>query len=149
MVTALAVLTATVFGTLVGVEFSVVAFTNPMLRSLPAGPSLELRAAGARTGIRVMPLWYSASLLLVAGLAAARWGTPAGGTAVAAAALLIASVILSLALLVPLNNRTATWTADDHPGDWREQHQRWDRLHWARVAIILAAFVLALVAVAV
>lgn len=45
-------------------------------------------------------------------------------------------------------NRTATWTADDHSGDWREQHQRWDRLHWVRVAVILAALVLALVAVA-
>lgn len=147
MLTALAVITATVMGTMVGVEFSVVAFTNPMLRSLPAGPSLELRAAGARTGIRVMPFWYAASLLLVAGLAAAVWGTPAAGAAIAAAALLIVSVILSVALLVPINNRTATWTADDHPSDWREQHQRWDRLHYARVAVILAAFVLTLVAV--
>jgi Domain of unknown function (DUF1772) len=30
--------------------------------------------------------------------------------------------------------------------DWREQHQRWDRWHYARVAIIVAAFVLVLVA---
>jgi len=29
---------------------------------------------------------------------------------------------------------------------WREQHQRRDRLHYARVAIIIAAFVLTLVA---
>jgi hypothetical protein len=43
----------------------------------------------------------------------------------------------------------ATWTADDHPGDWREQQQRWDRLHYAGVAIIVAASVLTLVAASV
>jgi hypothetical protein len=40
----------------------------------------------------------------------------------------------------------ATWTANDHPDDYREQTQRWDRLHYARVAIIIAAFVLTVVA---
>jgi hypothetical protein len=38
------------------------------------------------------------------------------------------------------------WTAGDHPDDWRGQQQRWDRLHNARVAIIVAGFVLTLVA---
>jgi hypothetical protein len=51
-----------------------------------------------------------------------------------------------IALLVPINSRSATWTADRHPADWRVQHQRWDRLHYARMAIIVAAFVLTLVA---
>jgi hypothetical protein len=36
----------------------------------------------------------------------------------------------------------ATWTAEAHPADWREQQQRWDRLHHLRVAIIVTAFVL-------
>ena len=49
---------------------------------------------------------------------------------------------------MPINNRSVTWTADDHPADWREQQQRWDRLHYLRVAILIAAFVLALVAAA-
>jgi hypothetical protein len=71
-----------------------------------------------------MPFWYLGSLILTAGLAA----------------LLAVSVVMSIALLVPINNRSATWTADDHPGDWREQQQRWDRLHYVRVAIIVAAF---------
>ncbi|GID95758.1 anthrone oxygenase family protein [Amorphoplanes digitatis] len=93
-----------------------------------------------------MPYWYIASLILTAGLAAAGWGGPAAGAAIAAAALLAVSVVMSIALLVPINNRSATWTADDHPDDWREQQQRWDRLHYARVAVIVAAFVLTLVA---
>ena len=65
---------------------------------------------------------------------------------VSCAALLVVSVVMSVALLVPIANRSATWTADQHPADWREQQQRWDRLHYLRVAIIIAAFVLALVA---
>ena len=55
-------------------------------------------------------------------------------------------VFVLVTLLVPIANRSATWTADHHPADWREQHQRWDRLHYARVAIIVAGFVLTLVA---
>jgi uncharacterized membrane protein len=143
----LAVLTATVFGTMVGVEFAVSVFVNPIFLRLPAGSSLEARADGARVLGRVMPFWYFASLLLTAALAATSSG-PAAGAAIAAAALLVVSVVLSLTLLVPINNRSATWTADQHPADWREQQQRWDRLNYLRVAIILTALVLTLAAVA-
>ena len=146
MLNALAILTASVTGTLVGVEFCVAVFVNPILLRLPAGPSLEARADGARVLGRVMPFWYSGSLLLTAWLAAVKWGGPAGAAAVAAAALLAVSVAMSITLLVPINSRAVTWTADHHPADWREQQQRWDRLHYARVAIIVAGFVLSLVA---
>ena len=121
-------------------------FVNPILLRLPAGYSLEARADGGRVLGRVMPFWYSGSLLLTAGLAAATWGGPAGDAAVAAAALLAVSVVMSITLLVPINNRSVTWTADHHPADWREQQQRWDRLHYARVAVIVAGFVLTVVA---
>jgi uncharacterized membrane protein len=146
MLTTLAVVTATIVGTMVGVEFAVAVFVNPILLRLPAGHSLEARADGARVLGRVMPFWYFGSLILTAALAGATWGRPAAGPAIAAGALLAVSVVMSIALLVPINNRAASWTADQHPADWREQQQRWDRLHYARVAIIIAAFVLALVA---
>jgi len=147
MLTALSVVTATVVGTMVGVEFAVAVFVNPMLVRLAAGPALEARADGARVLGRVMPFWYVGSLILTAALAAGTWDRPAAGAAaVTAAALLIVSVVMSIALLVPIASRSARWTATDHPADWREQQQRWDRLHYARVAIIIAAFVLTLVA---
>jgi uncharacterized membrane protein len=146
MLSVLAVITATVVGTMVGVEFAVAVFVNPILLRLPVGPALEAQADGARVLGRVMPFWYIGSLVLTAGLAAAAWGRPAAGAAIAAAALLAVSVVMSISLLVPIANRAATWTADDHPGDWREQQQRWDRLHYTRVAIIIGAFVLTLVA---
>lgn len=146
MLNALAVVADTVVGIMVGVEFAVAVFVNPILLRLPAGPSLAARADGGRVLGRVMPFWYFGSLILTAGLAAATWGKPAAGAAIAAAALLAVSIVMSIALLVPINNRSVRWTADDHPDDWREQHQRWDRLHYARVAIIVTAFVLTLVA---
>lgn len=146
MLQALAVVTTTVIGLMVGVEFSVAVFVNRMLLSLAAGPAQQGRAWGGRVLGRVMPFWYFGSLALVAGLAAAGWGKPGAGAAVAAAALLVVSVVLSITLLVPINNRSITWTADHHPADWREQQQRWDRLHYLRVAILIAALVLALVA---
>jgi uncharacterized membrane protein len=146
MLTTLAVITATVVGVMVGVEFAVAVFVNPILLRLPAGSSLEARADGARVLGRVMPFWYFGSLLLTAWLAAVTWGGPAGDAAAAAAALLAVSVVMSITLLVPINSRSATWTGDRHPADWHEQQQRWDRLHYARVAIIVAGFVLTLVA---
>jgi uncharacterized membrane protein len=146
VIVALAVFTATVTGVMVGVEFAVAVFINPILRRLPVGSWIEATAAGGRVLGRVMPFWYIGSLLLTAGLAAATWGGTAGAAAVAAAALLVVSVVMSVTVLVPINNRSITWTADNHPADWREQHQRWDRWHYARVAVIVAAFVLVLVA---
>ena len=44
--------------------------------------------------------------------------------------------------LVPINNRSRTWTAENRPEDWKEQTHRWDRLHYVRVAVIVAAFCL-------
>jgi uncharacterized membrane protein len=146
MTSVLAVATATVVGLMVGVEFAVAFVTNPILLRLPAGASLAARADGARMLGRVMPFWYVGSLILTAALTAATWGTPTAATSLVAALLLAISVVMSVALLVPINNRSATWTAESHPDDWREQQQRWDRLHHARVAIIVASFVLVVAA---
>lgn len=148
MTSVLAVVTATVVGLMVGVEFAVAFVTNPILLRLPAGASLTARADGARRLGRVMPFWYVGSLILTAALAAVTWGTPTATTALVAALLLAVSVIMSIVVLVPINNRSATWTAENHPDDWREQQQRWDRLHYARVAIIVASFVLVVAAAA-
>jgi uncharacterized membrane protein len=146
MLNALAVIAVTVVGIMVGVEFAVAVFVNRMLLRLPAGPAIEARADGGRVLGRVMPFWYFASLILTAGLAAATHGG-AATAAIAASALLAVSVVMSIALLVPINKRSATWTADNHPGDYREQWQRWDLLHYARVAVLIAGFVLTLITV--
>lgn len=137
---ALAVIAATVVGLMVGVELAVALVVNPILLRLPTEAGLAGRAHGARMLGRAMPFWYVGSLVLVVALAASSWGTTASWAALVGAALLAVSVVMSIVLLVPINNRSMTWTPDDRPDDWREQQRRWDGLHSVRVVIIVAAF---------
>ncbi|MGW3010090.1 anthrone oxygenase family protein, partial [Streptomyces sp. NPDC001219] len=95
----------------------------------------------------VMPVWYLTSLILVAVWAIAGWHHHGTGLVVTAGALLILSVIMSILLLVPINNRGKTCTPDNRPADWKQQMNRWDRLHHVRVAVIIAAFTLLVAAV--
>jgi uncharacterized membrane protein len=139
---ALEVATTVIVGLMVGVEFSVAFVVNRILDALP-GDSAQLgRAHGGRMLGALMPFWYIGSLVLSAVWAIAGWHHPGAGLVVIAAALLIVSVIMSLALLVPINNRGKTWTVENRPEDWKEQMNRWDRLHYVRVAILIAAFAL-------
>lgn len=137
----LGILATTTVGIMVGVELAVAVVVNPITLRLPAGPSLSARADGARMLGASMPVWYIVSLVLTSAFAALTWGSASASTA-AIAAVLAVSVIMSVTLLVPINNRTRTWTAEAHPTDWREQVRRWDRLHIVRVAVIVAAFAL-------
>ncbi|MFF1796898.1 anthrone oxygenase family protein, partial [Kitasatospora sp. NPDC058263] len=68
------------------------------------------------------------------------------GLVATAAGLLVLSVVMSVALLVPINSRAAHWTPESAPADWREQLGRWDRLHYLRVAVIVTAFLLLVIA---
>lgn len=138
------VVAVVVVGLMVGVELAVAAVLNPILDRLPTDAGIAGRSHGARVLGRVMPVWYVGSTLLVG--ATALTLPAAAAQAWTAVGLLLASVVLSLVLLVPINNRSATWTPDDVPADWREQRGRWDRLHVVRLGLIVVAFVLAAVA---
>ncbi|MFF2813355.1 anthrone oxygenase family protein [Streptomyces sp. NPDC058000] len=139
---ALKVVTTVVVGLMVGVEFSVAFVMNPIFNALPEDSGQLGRAHGGRMLGAVMPFWYIGSLVLAAVWAVAGWHRPGAGLVVIAAALLILSVIMSLLLLVPINNRGKTWTPENRPADWKQQMNRWDRFHYVRVGIIIAAFAL-------
>lgn len=139
----LAVGAVVVIGLMVGVELSVAFVINPIADRLPDRAGLLARSDGARMLGRLMPFWYIASTLLAVGTALTR---PVPAAAWTAVALLIISVIMSIVLLVPINNRSKDWTPDTAPADWREQVTRWDRWHLARLAGIVVAFVLVAVA---
>ncbi|MGJ3558768.1 anthrone oxygenase family protein [Streptomyces sp. INA 01156] len=142
MLNALQVVTTVVVGVMVGVETSVAFVINPILNALPEDSGVLGRAHGARMLGAVMPVWYITSLVLVAGWAIAGRQYHGTGLVVTAGALLILSVIMSVLLLVPINNRGKTWTPDSQPADWKQQKDRWDRLHHVRVAVIITAFAL-------
>ncbi|RKE22822.1 DUF1772 domain-containing protein [Streptomyces sp. TLI_171] len=139
---ALQVFTTVAVGLLVGVEFCVAFVVNRILNALPDDALVLGRAHGGRMLGALMPFWYIGSLALVVVWAATGWHRPGAGLVVTGGALLLLSVLMSVLLLVPINNRGKTWTAEDRPADWREQHERWDRLHYGRVAVIVAAFAL-------
>ncbi|MFI5896155.1 anthrone oxygenase family protein [Actinoplanes sp. NPDC051513] len=142
----LAVVTVVVVGMMVGVEFAVAVFVNPIFDRLPNNGGLDARSDGARVLGRVMPFWYIGSLVLAAAWAVSAWGD-AGATLIAVgAALLVLSVVMSILLLVPINSRVATWSHSGAPADWKLQMHRWDRFHYVRVAVIVLAFALFAVA---
>ena len=142
MLNALEVFTVVSVGVMVGVEFSVAFVINRILDALPEDSGQLGRAHGGRMLGAVMPVWYISSLVLVAVWAIVGWSDQGTGLVVTAGALLIVSVLMSVLLLVPINNRSKTWTPEDRPADWKEQANRWDRYHYVRVAVLVAAFTL-------
>ncbi|MEU3625458.1 hypothetical protein BS329_22450 [Amycolatopsis coloradensis] len=148
MIEALEVCTIVVVGLMVGVEFSVAFVLNRILNGLPDDSNQLGRAHGGRMLGAVMPFWYIGSLILSAVWAIAGWHEPGAVLVVIAAGLLIVSVVMSILLLVPINDRGKTWTPENRPEDWKEQMNRWDRFHYVRVAVIIAAFALLATALA-
>ncbi|MFC1431566.1 anthrone oxygenase family protein [Streptacidiphilus sp. N1-3] len=148
MLNALEVFTTVVVGVMVGVEFSVLFVINPILNALPEDSAQLGHAHGGRMLGAVMPFWYIGSLVLAGVWAVAGRHHHGTGLVVTAGALLILSVVMSLLLLVPINNRNKTWTPENRPEDWKEQLNRWLRFHYVRVAVIIAAFTLLVTALA-
>ncbi|MFQ6147132.1 anthrone oxygenase family protein [Streptomyces seoulensis] len=148
MLSALEVITTVVVGVMVGVEFAVAFVMNPILNALPEDSGQLGHAHGGRMLGAVMPFWYIGSLVLVAVWSVAGRHHHGTGLVITAGALLLLSVIMSVLLLVPINDRNRTWTPDNRPADWREQMNRWVRYHYLRVAVIIAAFTLLVVALA-
>lgn len=137
-----------VVGVLVGVEFAVAVFLNPVVDRLPDGGGIAARSDAARVLGRVMPFWYAGSIVLSVVWIANEWGSPRMLALVVAATFLVASVLMSVLLLVPINTRVAAWSPAEAPADWKNQVRRWDRLHYVRVGLIGIAFVLLAVAAA-
>src|ERR1044072_149360 len=129
MLNALEVFTTVVVGVVVGGGFSVAFVMNPILNALPEDSSQLGHAHGGRMLGAVMPVWYIGSLVLVAVGAIAGWHHDGAGLVVTAGALLILSVVMSILLLVPINNRNKTWTPESRPADWKQQLNPWERLH--------------------
>ncbi|MEU1010984.1 DUF1772 domain-containing protein [Streptomyces sp. NPDC005890] len=148
MLNVLEVVATVVVGLMVGVEFSVAFVMNRILDALPEDSGQLGHAHGGRMLGALMPCWYIGSLALSSIWAIAGWHHEGAGLVVTAAVLLIISVVMSMLLLVPINNRNRTWTPENRPADWKEQLNRWQRWHYVRVTVIIAAFTLLVSALA-
>lgn len=123
-----------VAGPMVGVEIAVGAFANPIFGGLPDDSFRQARSAASRVLGRVMPFWYILALLLIlaAAVMSMNW------LFFASAGVLGVVVLMTVMVMVPINNRIGRWT---NTAD-RDLARRWDRLHWLRIVLLLAMVVL-------
>ena len=89
----------------------------------------------------LLPLSLLSALITLAllwpGRSTAFWWTAAGFL------LMVAALVVTLAVEVPIDNRIETWTAATLPADWRSIQSRWELWHTIRTFGSIAAVVAA------
>ena len=149
MITALNVVTTVCIGLLIGTEFSVSVFINPVLRRLDeAAQARAVRMFAKRLGT-AMPFWYAASLLLLIAEAIVHRHEPVEVLLITASAIWAVVIIVTILVLVPINNKMMQLPSDAFPADAQRQHQKWEMLHRLRVVALTAAMICWLVAIGV
>ncbi len=128
----------TIFSTLlmVGVELAVSLFINPVIWKRD-DQAMATELAGSLG--RVMPFWYGSCLLLLAAEAFVRRHEAGETELMCAAVLWLFTIIYTIAVLVPINNRIAASTHTTPSFDWKRQHKRWDTLHRWRIGLLVIA----------
>jgi hypothetical protein len=140
------VVTVTVTGMMAGNELAVAAFVHPQLRRLSDLAHAHAAASIARSLGKAMPLWYALALILISGAAYEHRPISNGpGLLILSAALLWAvTIVFSIAMLVPINNRIAKMKPDQPYNGWLQDRALWDRLHQIRVVLLTTALLLLL-----
>jgi|SRR5579871_768358 len=133
-------------GLLIGTEFAVSAFINPIVWKLDdRAQATAIHLFAERLGT-AMPFWYAVSLLLLGLETLLRHHEPGFVLLIAASIIWAIVILLTLLFLVPINNRMARLTPDSFPEGARREHKKWDTLHRLRVAALIVAFVCFLLA---
>jgi len=128
-------------GLLIGAEFAVSAFINPVVWKLDhAAQATAFRLFGRRLG-SAMPVWYIASLLLLLAETVTRRHESLALLLGIATALWGAAIALSLLSLVPINNRMVRMDADGFTESAQRELRKWDALHRVRVALLAVAMI--------
>jgi uncharacterized membrane protein len=146
MTIAFDVITTAVAGMMVGNEFAVAAFVHPQLRRLDDRAHAQIAAPLAGSLGKTMPLWYGLAFALILGAAFEHRPVSSGpGLLLAsAAALWAATILFTVTLLVPINNRIAKMNPEQPHEGWLRDRARWDQLHRIRVALLTVALLLLL-----
>jgi hypothetical protein len=50
---------------------------------------------------------------------------------------------------VPINHRTARWTPETLPNDWKIRERLWDAYHWIRTFWLVVEFILLVISLGV
>jgi uncharacterized membrane protein len=142
MMEVLNVITIIAAGLMVGNELAIALFVHPTLKRLADDVHLPAASALARVLGRYMPFWYGLVFLLTLAEVLLRWhlwGRWPVWIAVSAV-LWVLAIVYTVATLVPINNRIASWAQPTPPADWKTFRKKWDLLHRWRVVLLTVAF---------
>jgi uncharacterized membrane protein len=141
------VVTTVCIGLLIGTEFAVAVFINPILRKLGGREEMRaIRLFAAKLGT-AMPFWYGVSFLLMIGEAILRHSEIGFRLLIASIVIWAVVIVVTILFLVPINNRLARGDLDAPVEPALKEHGRWDAMHRWRVAALSAAMVCFLLAV--
>ncbi|HEX4165658.1 MAG TPA: DUF1772 domain-containing protein [Bryobacteraceae bacterium] len=128
-------------GLLIGAEFAMSAFVNPVLFKLDSAAKAEATRLLGRLLGTVMPVWYIASLLLLLSETIIHLHNSVIVWLGVAVAFWSAAIALSLVSLVPINNRLVRMDADGWTQSAQREHRKWDALHRVRVFALAVAMI--------
>jgi uncharacterized membrane protein len=141
------VLSIVSIGLMVGTEFAVSAFINPILSQLdPEAEGHAISLFARKLGF-VMPFWYVLNFLLLVTEAVVHRHGDGIVLLATASTLWVVVIVFTLLILVPINNRIIATTSKGYSDRLKQQHTRWDMLHRWRVAALSAAMVAMLIGI--
>jgi uncharacterized membrane protein len=141
------VVTTVCIGLMIGAEFAVSAFINPVLWELDDQAQIHaIRIFAAKLGF-VMPFWYGLGLVLLLAETVVMRHQPQVVMLSAASGIWTLVIVLTLLFLVPINNQLARFEPGSAIQRAQQDHRKWDGLHRLRVLALTASMVLFLVAV--
>ncbi len=143
----LAIATTVCIGLLIGTEFSVAAFVNPILEKLDIVARTEATRLFGRRLERQCRMWYIASIVLLAAEMIVNRHEAGFALLGAATVLWAVAILMSIFLLVPINNRLTRAESQAFTETERGEHRRWDMLHRVRVGMLMLAMTCFLLAV--
>jgi uncharacterized membrane protein len=141
------VVTTICIGLLIGAEFAVSVFINPILQRLDTAARMKTISMFAKRLGTAMPFWYGLSFLVLIAEAIFRRHSAGESLLIAASLLWLAVIILTLIFLVPINNRMMRLDANSSTETSLREHGRWDSLHRGRVVVLAASMACFLLAV--
>ena len=142
----LSIVTTVCIGVLIGVEFAVSAFVNPILWQLePDAQANAIRRFAGRLG-KTMPPWYVLSLVLLIAEAITQRHAPGENLLIVASLLWAVVIVFTIVFLVPINNRMTQLKPQQFTDQTQRAHRKWDALHRLRVVALAVSMVCFLVA---
>jgi uncharacterized membrane protein len=141
------IFTTVCIGLMIGTEFAVSAFINPILWKLDDRAQMNaVRMFAAKLG-SVMPFWYGLGLLLLLAETVAMRHEPGVVLLSIASGIWALVIVLTVLFLVPINNKLARFEPGSATQKAQRDHHKWDGLHRLRVLGLTASMVLLLVAI--